>query len=35
MIRIGHARDIHRLEVNGRPFVLGGINNFQNTPLET
>ena len=25
MIRIGHARDIHRLEKNNRPFVLGGI----------
>ena len=25
MIRIGHARDIHRLEENNRPFVLGGI----------
>jgi 2-C-methyl-D-erythritol 2,4-cyclodiphosphate synthase len=26
MIRIGYARDIHRLEKNGRPFILGGIN---------
>lgn len=25
MIRIGNARDIHRLENNGRPFILGGI----------
>ena len=26
MIRIGNARDIHRLENNGRPFVLGGLH---------
>ena len=26
MFRIGQARDIHRLEDNGRPFVLGGVN---------
>lgn len=26
MIRIGQARDIHRLEKNNRPFILGGIN---------
>ena len=26
MFRIGQARDIHRLEDNGRPFVLGGVS---------
>ena len=25
MYRIGQARDIHRLEQNGRPFVVGGV----------
>lgn len=25
MFRIGFSRDIHRLEKNGRPFVLGGV----------
>ena len=24
--RIGESRDIHRLEKNGRPFILGGVN---------
>ena len=26
MLRIGNARDIHRLSNNNRPFILGGIN---------
>lgn len=26
MFRIGFSRDIHRLEKNGRPFVLGGVS---------
>ena len=26
MFRIGQAKDIHRLENNGRPFILGGVN---------
>lgn len=26
MFRIGQARDIHRLESNGRPFIVGGVN---------
>ena len=25
MYRIGFAKDIHRLEKNGRPFILGGV----------
>ena len=25
MFRIGQARDIHRLEENGRDFILGGV----------
>ena len=26
MYRIGFSRDIHRLEENGKPFILGGVN---------
>jgi len=34
MFRIGHSRDIHRLDYNNRPLIIGGVTfNFEKGPV--